>query len=221
QALFAQRTIANTVENTIEATRSRLDRFLTTASIHFDQTAESFQDFKFEYHKYEAVALGKIKESFVVASSHPYLTTGAVLGLGFISLKGTRQYFYYNTLRFFVTEEKLVSRADAKVKQLKQSFDALKLEGEKLEKRALEAEEDLLRGRTKLKQAGKQIQTAINSAYKIERQASGLKDVLKDLPSIESSRFRKQVTNLAKEAKKERNALSKEVTKISNYGISV
>ncbi|KZV14518.1 hypothetical protein F511_42847 [Dorcoceras hygrometricum] len=51
--------------------------------------------------------------------------------------------------------------------------------------------------------------------------ALGLKDVLRELPSREASRFRAQVMNLAKETKRERNTLSKEVTKISNYGISV
>ncbi|KAL0308965.1 UNVERIFIED_CONTAM: hypothetical protein Sradi_5838800 [Sesamum radiatum] len=85
----------------------------------------------------------------------------------------------------------------------------------------MQAEEDVVRGRTKLRQAGKQIQSVINSAYKIERQARGLKDVLRELPSRESARFRTQVNNIAKEAKKERNALSKEVTRISNHGISV
>ncbi|KAK6142965.1 hypothetical protein DH2020_023313 [Rehmannia glutinosa] len=75
--------------------------------------------------------------------------------------------------------ETLLSRADTKVKELRQSIDLLKAESEKLE------------------------------------------DVLRELPSREASRFRTQVTNLAKEAKKERNAMSKEVTKISNYGISV
>ncbi|KAL0347653.1 UNVERIFIED_CONTAM: hypothetical protein Scaly_1781300 [Sesamum calycinum] len=88
-------------------------------------------------------------------------------------------------------------------------------------KKAMQAEEDVVRGRTKLRQAGKQIQSVINSAYKIERQARGLKDVLRELPSRESARFRTQVNNVAKEAKKERNALSKEVTRISNHGISV
>ncbi|KAL0287487.1 UNVERIFIED_CONTAM: hypothetical protein Sangu_2689400 [Sesamum angustifolium] len=85
----------------------------------------------------------------------------------------------------------------------------------------MQAEEDVVRGRTKLRQAGKQIQSVINSAYKIERQARGLKDVLRELPSRESARFRTQVNNVAKEAKTERNALSKEITRISNHGISV
>ncbi|KAK4397430.1 hypothetical protein Sango_1579600 [Sesamum angolense] len=391
---------------------------------------DSLQDLKSDYSTYEDIAFAKIKEGCLLAASHPLITTGAVF------LKRTRQFFYYNTMRLLFSEETLLSRADAKVKQLRQSIDLLKAESEKLEvhnhiiasvvlkaepihyqcvtrtrrpfisaigpnvadssklevgiiepispavlspsnlssrpihggvvlkqaswlpgfaandlkdhwkrgsprcssssvhgqrriwsgektnrwnkkwlnegsikwtttamadrvaeavvvsfwnlkvvkmvakrgakwvrvrewngrggggsiplavgigavagggkgticrlfgvanrggahgtcvreatrKKAMQAEEDVVRGRTKLRQAGKQIQSVINSAYKIERQARGLKDVLRDLPSRESARFRTQVNNVAKEAKKERNALSKEVTRISNHGISV
>ncbi|KAL3624517.1 hypothetical protein CASFOL_031185 [Castilleja foliolosa] len=209
QAQIAQKNIESAVENAIEVTRSRVDRILTTSSAHFNQTVDSLQDLKSEYITYEDIAFGKIKEGFLYAYSRPLITTG------------TRRFLSYNTRRLFFSEETLLSRADAKVKELRQSIDLLKAESETLEKKALQAEEDLVRGRTKLRQAGKQIQGVINSAYKIERHASGLKDVLRELPSRDASRFRTQVTNLAKEAKKERNAMSKEVTKISNYGISI
>ncbi|KAL0373378.1 UNVERIFIED_CONTAM: hypothetical protein Sradi_3253500 [Sesamum radiatum] len=195
QAVIAQKTIESTVDSAIEATRSRIDRILTTSSAHFNQTIDSLQDLKSDYSTYEDIAFGKIKEGCLLAASHPLITTGTVLGVGFLGLKRTRQFVYYNTMRPFSVK--------------------------RLEKKAMQAEEDVVRGRTKLRQAGKQIQSAINSAYKIERQARGLKDVLKELPSRESSRFRTQVNNVAKEAKKERNALSKEVTRISNHGISV
>lgn len=221
QAQIAQKTIESTVESAIETTRSRVDRILTTSSAHLNQTIDSLQDLKSEYSTYEDIAFGKIKESFLLAHSHPLITTGAVAGVGVLGLKKTRKFLSYKTMRFFLSEETLLSRADTKVKELRQSMELLKGESEKLEKRALQAEEDLVRGRTKLRQAGKQIQGVISSTYKIERQARGLKDALTELPSREASRFRKEVTNLAKEAKKERNALSKEVTKISNHGISV
>ncbi|RZC63789.1 hypothetical protein C5167_025560 [Papaver somniferum] len=115
----------------------------------------------------------------------------------------------------------LLSRAESKVKELRQAVDLVKAESEKLEQKALQAEEEMRRGRTKLRQAGDQIQGVIRSAYKIEKQARGLKDIVGELPSREASRFRSQVSNLASEAKGERNSLTKEVSRISNYGISV
>ncbi|XP_042016940.1 uncharacterized protein LOC121764975 [Salvia splendens] len=221
QAQIAQKTIESTVENAIEVTRSRVDRILTTSSAHFNQTIDSLQELKSEYNTYEDIAFAKIKEGFLLAYSHPLITTGVVVGVGSLGLKKTRQFLTYKTMRIFLSEETLLSRVDARVKELRQSIELLKGESEKLEKRAMQAEEHLVRGRTKLRQAGKQIQGAIASSYKIERQARGLKDALSEFPSREASRFRTEVTNLAKEAKKERNTLSKEVTKISNHGISV
>ncbi|XP_075494146.1 RGS1-HXK1-interacting protein 1-like [Primulina tabacum] len=221
QAQIAQKTVERSVEDAIDVTKSRFDRIITTSSAHFNQTIDSLQSVKSDCSAYEDIVFGKMKEGFLIASSHPLMATGVGIGLGLLGLKRTRQFLYYNSLRLFVNEEVLLSRADVKVKELRQSMDLLKVEAEKLERKAMQAEDDLLRGRTKLRQAGKQIHTAINSAYKIERQAGGLKDVLRELPSREASRFRTQVMNLAKEAKRERNSLFKEVTKISNYGISV
>ncbi|XP_057496666.1 LOW QUALITY PROTEIN: RGS1-HXK1-interacting protein 1-like [Actinidia eriantha] len=218
---LAQKTVEETVDSAIAVTKSRVDRFLSTGSSHLHQTIDSLQDLKSEYDVYEDIVFGKIKEGVLVAASHPMASCSAAVGLGFLALKRPRRFLYYNTLRLFTSEESLLSRADNKVKELRQSIDLLKAESEKLEKSALQAEGELIRGRTKLRQAGKQIQSVIRSAYKIERQAWGLKDDLGELPRREASRFRSQVSNLASEAKKERSAMTKEVSKISNYGISV
>ncbi|XAR54160.1 hypothetical protein NMG60_11029180 [Bertholletia excelsa] len=221
QAQLVQKTVEETVESAISTAESRLDRFLSTGSAHLHQTIDSLQDVKSEIDVYEDIAFGKIKEGIIIAALHPVATCSAAVGLGFLALKNPRHYLYYKTLRIFASEETLLSRADAKVKELRQSIDLLKAESEKLEKRALQAEEEMLRGKTKLRQAGKQIQGVIRSAYKIERQAGGLRDVLRELPRREASQFRSQVSKLATETKREKNALSKEVSKISNYGISV
>ncbi|KAG5626966.1 hypothetical protein H5410_012184 [Solanum commersonii] len=221
QAQLARKTAEDTFENAIVVTKSRLNRILTTSSAHFDQTLDTLQDLKSEYSVYEDLAFGKIKEGLLLAASHPLATTGAVLGVGVLGLKRPRRFLYYSAMRLFVREEALLSRADAKVKELQKSIDLLKADNLSLQNQAIQAEGEMIRGRTKLRQAGKQIRSVIQSAYKIERQATGLQDVLKELPRREVSLFRSQVSNLASEAKKERNVLTKEVTKISNYGISI
>ncbi|KAI9180085.1 hypothetical protein LWI28_001030 [Acer negundo] len=221
QATFYQKIVQETIDSTIEASRSRLTEIGITASAHFQQTIASLEDVKSEYAVYEDKLFGKVKEGIDIAASHPLITGGVSVGLGCLVLKRPRRFLYYNTLRLFVSEETLLSRADTKVKELRQSIDRLKAESDKLERVASVAEDELIRGRTKLRQAGKQIQGVVRSAYKIERQAAGLKDILGELPRREASQFRSQVSNLASEAKRERNALTKEVSKISNYGISV
>ncbi|KAK0580646.1 hypothetical protein LWI29_004621 [Acer saccharum] len=221
QATLYQKIVQETIDSTIEASRSRLTEIGLTASAHFHQTIASLEDVKSEYAVYEDKLFGKVEEGIDIAASHPLITGGVSVGLGCLVLKRPRRFLYYNALRLFVSEETLLSRADTKVKELRQSIDRLKAESEKLERVASVAEDELIRGRTKLRQAGKQIQGVVRSAYKIERQAAGLKDILGELPRREASQFRSQVSNLASEAKRERNALTKEVSKISNYGISV
>ncbi|EEF50312.1 uncharacterized protein LOC8265838 [Ricinus communis] len=221
QALTYQKTIEEAVDDATKALRSRFSEIRSTSSAHFNQTMDSLQDVKSELGAYEDTLFGKVKDGVNVAASHPLITGGVAVGLGFVLFKRPRRFLYYNTLRLFVSEEALLSKADAKVKELQQSISLLRAESEKLEKRASSAEGELIRGRTKLRQAGKQICGVITSTYKIERQAAGLKDIIRELPSREASRFRSQVSSLATEAKRERNALTKEVTKISNYGISV
>ncbi|KAK7837233.1 rgs1-hxk1-interacting protein 1 [Quercus suber] len=220
QAQLYQKAIKEALDSAFEVSRSRLSQIHSTSSAHFNQTIS-------DYATYEDLLVGKIKEGVVIASSHPLITGGVAAGLGLTVLKRPRRFLYYKTLRLFASEEK----------------------------RALHGEEELLRGRTKLRQAGKQIQGVIRSAYKIERQAGGmqifspkaidieqagkqiqgvirsaykierqaggLKDILGELPRTQASMFRSQVSKLASEAKRERVALTKEVTKISNYGISV
>ncbi|XP_062174310.1 RGS1-HXK1-interacting protein 1 [Alnus glutinosa] len=216
--------VQETVESTIEASKSRLSQIMSTSSTHFHQTIDSLEDLKSKYAAYEDMVFGQIKDlcakGVVTVTSHPLITTGGVAaGLGFMVLKGPRRVLYYKFLHLFESEETLLLKANRQVEGLRRSLNDLKDKSEKLEKSTLHAEEILIRGRTKLRGAGKQIQGVIRSAYKIERQAGGLKDIIGELPR--ASQFQSQVSNLASEAKRERNALTKEITKISNYGISV
>ncbi|GMH31266.1 hypothetical protein Nepgr_033109 [Nepenthes gracilis] len=221
RARLAQKTLEVTVESAIAATGSRVSQIRLTSSAHFYQTIESLKDIKGQYDAYEDKLFGKIKEGSLVAASYPLATSTVAFALGFLVLKEPRRFLYHKTLRLFMSEEALLARADAKVKELRLTFERLKAESEKLEKRATIAEEEMKRGSTKLRHAGNQIQKVILSADKIQRQASGLKDALRELPSGEASYFRSQVSKLASEAKREQNVLAKEVSKISNYGISV
>uniref|UniRef100_A0A6N2MUA4 Uncharacterized protein n=2 Tax=Salix viminalis TaxID=40686 RepID=A0A6N2MUA4_SALVM len=221
RALIYQKTIQGSLNTAIQVSSSRLSEISSTSQAHFSQTIDSLQDVKSEFGVYEGKLFGNVKEGINAAASHPLITSAVAVGLGLVALKRPRQILYYKTLRLFTSEEALLSQADAKVKELQQSISLLKAESEKLKRRASLAEEELIRGRTKLRQAGKQIQGVICSTYKIERQATGLRDILGELPRAEASRFRSQVSSLASETKQERNALSKMITKISNYRISV
>ncbi|XP_027334702.1 RGS1-HXK1-interacting protein 1 isoform X2 [Abrus precatorius] len=193
QAQLYQKGFNDAVESAIDAGKSRFSQIRSTSSSHFHHTLHSLDDLKSQYNAYENLIFGKIKEGVLVAASHPVITCGATATLGLLVLKRPRRVLYYNTLRLFVSEESMISRAHVEVKELRQSIDLLKAKGEKLERSALHAEEQFLHGRTKLRQAGKQIRNVIHSAYKIERRAGGLKDILRELPKREASHFRLQL----------------------------
>lgn len=195
QAMEYRHTLQHDFESAIAAAQSRLSHIRSTSSAHFQQTLGYAEDLKAEYAAYE--------EKF------------------FANVKGPRSYLYYRTLRLLSSEEAMLSQADSKVKELRQSFESSKAEAERLEKHASFAEEEMKRGRTKLRDAGVLIRKAVLSSHKIEKQATGLKDILADLPRMEASKFRSQISNIVSEAKREQKVLSKEVTKISNYGISI
>ncbi|XP_058085755.1 RGS1-HXK1-interacting protein 1 [Magnolia sinica] len=214
-------TLEETADSALQTARSRLSQIHSTSSAHLHQTLESLETIKDEFAAYENLFVGKIKEGLIIAGLHPAITCGVAGGLGIIILKRPRRFLFHSTQRLFMSEESLISKADAKVKELRKAIDNMKFESKVLEERASRAEEEMERGKTKLRQAGRQIQGVINSSYKIERQASGLKDVLGELPSREASRFRSQVSSLASVTKQERKALAKEVSKITNYGISI
>ncbi|XP_040991402.1 uncharacterized protein LOC121238551 isoform X2 [Juglans microcarpa x Juglans regia] len=226
QAQLYQKAVEEAIDSAVEASKSRLSEIRSTSTAHLHQTIDSLQDLKSEYASYEEVFFGKIKEGVVIAASHPVITSGvaAGAGLGLMVLQRPWHSLYYGArykaMRLFLSQEAILSRADTRVKDLQKSIDSLKAESETLEM-AVDGEEVLKRGITKLRQAGKQIQSVIRSAHKIERQAGGLKDILGELPRREASLFRSQVSNLASEAKRERKALTKQVSKISDYGISV
>ncbi|KAF5446197.1 hypothetical protein F2P56_031842 [Juglans regia] len=226
QAQLYQKAVEEAIDSAVEASKSRLSEIRSTSTAHLHQTIDSLQDLKSEYASYEEVFFGKIKEGVVIAASHPVITSGvaAGAGLGLMVLQRPWHSLYYRArykaMRLFLSQEAILSRADTRVKDLQKSIDSLKAESETLEM-AVDGEEVLKRGITKLRQAGKQIQGVIRSAHKIERQAGGLKDILGELPRREASLFRSQVSNLASEAKRERKTLTKQVSKISDYGISV
>ncbi|KAK7395609.1 hypothetical protein VNO78_16173 [Psophocarpus tetragonolobus] len=221
QAQLYHKAFNDAVDSTFDSAKSRFSQIRSTSSAHFHQSLDAFDDLKSQYNAYEDIFFGKMKEGVLVAASHPVITCGATAALGLVLLKRPRRVLYYNTLRLFSSEESMISRAHAEVKELRHSIELLKAEGEKLEKSALHAEEQSLHGRTKLRQAGKQIRNVIQSAYKIERRAGGLKDIIGELPKREASLFRSQVSKLASETKQEKRTLTKEISKISNYGISV
>lgn len=87
QARVYQKTIEETFDSAIEASRSRLSEIRSTSAAHFSQTINSLEDIKSDYGTYEDMFFGKIKEGVLIAASHPMITGGVAAGLGLLVLK--------------------------------------------------------------------------------------------------------------------------------------
>ncbi|KAI5067864.1 hypothetical protein GOP47_0016209 [Adiantum capillus-veneris] len=221
QAQELRRSVADSTDTVLQSTRSYLSDLQSTSS-HYSHFAQNwYHTVRSEYGHYEDIFFGKLKEGLQIASDHPAATCTVMAGAGLLLMKRPRRFLVRNTVGRFQSEESLLTRSENRVKELRQSIDLLKKESKKLEERAKLAEDELLRGRTKLKQVGTQIQKLVNSIHKTESQSQGLMESLRELPGRDALRFRAEVASMTAEAKLERNSLTKEVSKIANFGIPV
>lgn len=221
QAQELRRNVADSTDTVLQSTRSYLSD-LHSASSQYSHAAQSlYHSVRSEYGHYEDMFFGKLKEGLQIAGDHPAATCSVMAGVGLILLKRPRRFLLRNTIGRLQSEESLLTRSENKVNELRQSIDLLKKESRKLEERAKLAEDELLRGRTKLKQVGTQIQKLVNSINKTESQSQGLMESLRELPGRDALRFRAEVASMTAEAKQQRNSLTKEVSKIAEFGIPV
>lgn len=221
QAQELRRTVAHSTDTALQSARSHIGELQSASSHHFRSAQDLFQSVHSQYGQYEDLVIGKLKEGLQSAGNHPAISYSVVTGLGLLLMKRPRRFLLRHTIGRFQSEESLLLSSEKRVKEMRQSVDLLKNESKKLEERARFAEEELQRGGVKLKQAGSQLQKLINSIQKTEGQARGLMDNLRELPGRDALKFRAEVASMAAEAKQQRTALSKKVTKIANYGIPV
>ncbi|KMZ58485.1 hypothetical protein ZOSMA_76G00410 [Zostera marina] len=207
-----------TVRSAFHSSCARLSEIGSTASAHSLYTLEMVKDCASEA---EDVTFTNLKEGVMIAAANPAASCGILAGLGIVGLKRPRHYLFRHFKRLFMSEESLLSSAEAKTKAMKQSFANLQHEGKKLEERATVAENVLLSGRIRLRQTGQQIQGLTRSIYRVEKEANGLKDVLSELPSKDSLLFRSKISGLTTQVNREKRSLGKEIGKITGFGISI
>ncbi|KAJ6845098.1 uncharacterized protein M6B38_288775 [Iris pallida] len=176
---------------------------------------------KNEYTVYEDLAVAKIKEGILVAASHPELSSGMVAGVGLVVLKRPRRFLIRKTRSLFMSEESLLSDAEAKMSKVRQSVNLVQNESRKLEERALKAEQEMKRGREALIKEGREIRGELRYINRIEKETMGLKELMRELPRRETSRFRSEISSLASQLNQEKKALTSTASRIINKGISI
>ncbi|KAJ7523172.1 hypothetical protein O6H91_18G040300 [Diphasiastrum complanatum] len=174
-----------------------------------------------QYKYHEDIFFTKLKEGIKVAHDHSTLSIGLASGAVLLLLRRPRRLLFRYTIGRFRSEEVMLTNAEKKVKEMRQSIDILQNESKKLEERVRLAEEELVRGQTKLKNAGSQIRSLVRTVFKTESHARGLVDNLRELPGRDALRLRAEVASMAADAKQQRTALDKKIAKITKYGIPV
>ncbi|XP_039134449.1 uncharacterized protein LOC120271835 [Dioscorea cayenensis subsp. rotundata] len=208
-------------QDLLAAARTAGRRILAASSSGFHETKEAVEWIKMEYAAREDELFSKIKEGVAIAAAHPNLSAGVTVSLGLVAFKAPRRFLIHNTRRLFVSEEFLLSQAEAKVNQLRQSVNSVKNDIKKFEERASNAQNEMERGRQTLIDTGSKIHRELRYIDKLEREAMGLKEFISELPRREASEYRSQVSGVISKVKEDKKVLRQVISKMVNYGISV
>ncbi|XP_030447692.1 RGS1-HXK1-interacting protein 1 [Syzygium oleosum] len=212
-----QRTVLESRDSAIQTARS----LHQNSSTHLRSLQEFLTNMKSQYHAYEDAFVNRVKDEVTSAREHPGTTVGVSVAAALLLLRGPRRFLIRQTFGRLLSEEAQFVRAEKNLKDLILSVDLMKKESRKLLERAALAETDMKRGLTDLKNSGNQIQRLAKSIYKVESQAGGLMDDLREIPGREALKLRAEVASLASNLKQQRVATEKRIVKISELGVAV
>eukprot|EP00262_Sarcandra_glabra_P016247 TRINITY_DN5240_c0_g1_i1.p1 TRINITY_DN5240_c0_g1~~TRINITY_DN5240_c0_g1_i1.p1 ORF type:complete len:240 (+),score=59.31 TRINITY_DN5240_c0_g1_i1:16-735(+) len=204
-----------------ESTDSALRSARSLQNMRFHTLQDFIPQVKSQYKAYEDAFFKKIKGELMSAREHPTAACGVAVAAGLLLMPGPRRFLFRQTLGRLQSVEAQYVKAEKNIHELSLSVDLMKKESKKLLERAALAEEEVIRGHTKLKNTGNEIRRLVKSVYKIESQAADLMDGLRELPGRDALKLRAEVASMASLVKQQRSALDKRIMKISELGISV
>ncbi|CAN7119360.1 unnamed protein product [Brassica rapa subsp. narinosa] len=173
------------------------------------------------YKTYENAFFSKVTEELVNAKEHPAASAGIGLAAGLVLMRGPRRFLFRRTLGRFQSEEAQFLRAEKHVQELNMSVDLMKKESSKLLERSALAEKDMKRGLSELMNSGNNIHRLAKSVHKVECEAAGLMDGLRQIPGREAIKLRAQVASMTSLLRQKRIALNKRIMGMSELGVSV
>ncbi|CAG7884443.1 unnamed protein product [Brassica rapa] len=173
------------------------------------------------YKTYENAFFSKVTEELVNAKEHPAASAGIGLAAGLVLMRGPRRFLFRRTLGRFQSEEAQFLRAEKHVQELNMSVDLMKKESMKLLERSALAEKDMKRGLSELMDSGNNIHRLAKSVHKVECEAAGLMDGLRQIPGREAIKLRAEVASMTSLLRQKRIALNKRIMGMSELGVPV
>ncbi|KAK8953225.1 hypothetical protein KSP40_PGU009749 [Platanthera guangdongensis] len=180
-----------------------------------------YSEIKLQYKVYEDAAVKKVKDGFMVVHEHPVATFGVAIFSGLLLMRGPRRLLWRQTFGRLQSEEAQLLKVDSGLKEIGESVEKLKKDSKNMLLRASFGEEELHRGRIKIRDAGKEIQRLVKSIYKIESQAADLIDGLRVIPGRNAIKLRAEVASLTSDLRQQRHELDKKILQISEHGVPV
>ncbi|GAA0139182.1 hypothetical protein LIER_00783 [Lithospermum erythrorhizon] len=210
-------TLQHSTDSAIRSARS----IQNSSSTHL----RTFQDFlpqvRSQYKIYEDAFFQKVKEEVAVAKENPATTAGIAIASGLLLLRGPRRMLFRQTLGRFRSEEAQFARAEKNVQEMSISVEVMRNESKKLLERAALAEKDMIRGRSKMMNAGAQVRSLTKSIHKAESEAADLMDLLREIPGRGAIKLRADVASMASHLRQQRIMMDKKIVKISELGVPV
>ncbi|EFJ15665.1 hypothetical protein SELMODRAFT_445444 [Selaginella moellendorffii] len=221
QAQFLKNGMSETTDVAVRAACNQLSELQDSSTTQYYYAKDMFWRFKREYREYENVFFSTLKDGVKAATASPGMAAMVATGAAFLFLRRPRRLLFKYTLGRFRSQEAMAASAQKKVVELREALELQKNEKRKLEERFRLAEDEFLRGQSKMANAGSQIRSLVKSMYKTENHAQGLLEKLRDMSGKPAFHLRAEVASMASEAKAHRSSLDRNLYRIASHNIRV
>ncbi|CAN6914713.1 unnamed protein product [Brassica oleracea] len=226
-----QRTVKESTDSAIRSARSLREN----STSQFRSIQDLIPHALTQYKTYENAFFSKVTEELINAKEHPAAAAGIGLAAGLVLMRGIttsslitfhirsiqKRFLFRRTLGRFQSEEAQFLRAEKHVQDLNMSVDLMKKESSKLLERSALAEKDMKRGLSELMNSGNNIHRLAKSVHKVECEAAGLMDGLRQIPGREAIKLRAEVASMTSLLRQKRIALNKRIMGMSELGVPV
>nr|VDD40415.1 unnamed protein product [Brassica oleracea] len=226
-----QRTVKESTDSAIRSARSLREN----STSQFLSIQDLIPHALTQYKTYENAFFSKVTEELINAKEHPAAAAGIGLAAGLVLMRGIttsslitfhirsiqKRFLFRRTLGRFQSEEAQFLRAEKHVQDLNMSVDLMKKESSKLLERSALAEKDMKRGLSELMNSGNNIHRLAKSVHKVECEAAGLMDGLRQIPGREAIKLRAEVASMTSLLRQKRIALNKRIMGMSELGVPV
>lgn len=203
--------------STIAAATSSAQDVYSQTQAAWDQAKDLTSEYVETFRGVEDGFFDTVKDGVEYCIAHPYVGYSILGTTAVLSVPPVRRLLFRYTFGRFQSEEGLLKSAEMRVGTLRTRVEEFTMEAEKLESRMLMAEEEMIRGRSKLKAARAELQRLGTVVAKNERMAQS---VLQDLRQLkDTNQMRADTAQDLHQLKSTRLRISKNIARIIKQDI--